>query len=178
MDFYEKTVHALVGEAKHKGLKTIEQVSQFVTHAISFKYGENEKINVSQIVAMVYQHLHMGTSDLPDELPDELKPLDLNSPEINNKITEVSTSLAKQYKADGIQPKIAQIHTDAKVALGLTDDSGMPLKLGDDVSNTQLAKITTITGAVLDPNQTVTFDDVKDGLKPIYEAVNSKINPE
>ncbi len=178
MDFYKKTVYTLTDEAKHRGLKSVEQISHFVNQAITFKYGKNDKINVSTIIAEVYQNLHMGTKDLPD-LPDELKKPDLNSPEIQAKITEVATELARKYRADGTQPKLDQIQIAAKVALGLTDDTGKILRSSDDVSNTQLAKITTITANVLDQNLPNPFsDDTKDGLRPIYDAVNKQINPE
>ena len=176
-DFMKDIILSLTEEASKRGLRTAEQIQEFATKAINVKYGENQKINIAEIVVSVFQSIHTGIAGLPDDIPDELKPPDLDSPAINAAIKEMAVEMAQGYKSEYPYPKLDQIYTDVKVKLGLTDESGLVLKLADDVSSTKLAKVTTLIGSVL--SQEKTFDEnADDSFSQLYNAVNNEVNPE
>lgn len=175
-DFMKNIILSLTDEAQKRGLKTAEQISEFATKAIHVKYGKNQKINIAEIVTSVFQNIHTGIARLPDDIPEEYLPPDLESPEINAVIVEMATELSKKYKKEHQQPKIDEIYSEVKTALGLTDKTGMILRLPNDEDHTKLSKITTIVGSILNPNKT--FDESKtDSFSGLSNEVNQAVNP-
>lgn len=171
-EFYDTLANKLSAEAESRNLKTPDQISNFVTRAVTIKYGNGCRLNIASIIADTFRLVNTGTRDLPP-LPQSLALVDVNTPEIDADITQKSISMLKKYKVDEVQPKMDQIYNDAKIALGLASEDGTILRLSDEVDNTKLAKITTVSAHVVaGGNSQAAFNEgVPHGLKPIVDAV-------
>ena len=175
--FYLSLCNRLAGEVESRGLTGVEQINQFCSQALHTKYGHGASLNLSSVVAEVFKLVHTGTKDLP-ELPSSLMPTVVISPEINSDIVAKSKGLVEQYRtATSGTPKIDQILQDASIALGLKDKTGMILKVPDEVDQTKLAKITSVTAHVMAGEFAPALnenDTAEDGFKPLVDAVNAE----
>jgi len=167
-------IYTLSDECDSRALRSPQQISSFVNHALSIKYGKNGKIPVSEIVAEVFKNVNGGVKDLP-ELPEEFAPPNLETQEINNKVKETAKALGKQYRSDNKRPRLDQIHKDVQKELGLIDDTGDILKLISEEDSHIIAMATSLIGQVMS-DSTPNYTD--EGLKSTYEEVNKDVFPE
>ena len=83
--FYKDLTKNLSEEIRGRGLKSADQISNFVSGAIKAKYGRSSKVDNSRVIADVYRNVTTGIVNLPD-LPPALQPINTDTPSIcNNK---------------------------------------------------------------------------------------------
>lgn len=170
--FLKTTVDVLTDECDARGLRTPQQVSTFVTQALTVGFGANHRAPVSEIVAKVFQNVNTGIKNLPSELPIEFAPPNFETQEVYDRVVEISKALGKKYHEDGVMPKVDQIQRDIQVKLGITDDTGDLLRLAQDEDRHILAKASTILMNAFSTNPVGLGDT---GLEEMYEEVNNAI---
>lgn len=146
--FYKKLTDELTKEAEKRGISDAHQVNTFVTKALHIKYGAHQQINISSVIADVFQQVNSGTRNLPD-LPTSLASVDIDPFAYNVEVLQESNELLKRYKSKGIQPRMDEVFEDIKTRYGITTEDGFLLRQMTEEEKVKIARINTVTTHVL-----------------------------